>query len=139
MTRFKPESKALVKFLVVLLVFAIPISGYNLGCEAVQCVDTADLLAATGDISDDNAITDYRSFNYSVLEFYYSGVQVVLVEDGNYADHIDTTKGNWLYLEEKLSDEQRSQFESKGYKVETVRTDTYLAHYKVNVYQIVPM
>ncbi len=71
MTRFKPESKALVKFLVVLLVFAIPISGYNIGCEAVQCVDTADLLDVTGDISNDNAITDYRACSDSVLEFYY--------------------------------------------------------------------
>ena len=139
MTRFKPESKALIKFLAVLLVFAVPISGYNLGCEAVQCVDTADLLDATGDISGDNAITDYRAFSYSVLEFYYPGVQVTLVEDGRYVDHIDPSKGNWLFLEGKLSDEQRSEFESKGYSVETVRTDTHLAHYKVNVYQLVPM
>ena len=139
MTRFKPESKPLMKFLVVLLVFAIPISGYNLGCEAIQCADTADLVDATGDIGDDNAITDYKSLYYSVLDFYYPGVQVTYVDDGQYADYIDVTKGNWLFLEERLSEEQRLQFESKGYTVDTVSTDTHLAHYKVNVYQIVPM
>ena len=63
----------------------------------------------------------------------------VYVEDGNYADHINTSKDNWLFLEDKITDEQRSQFEAKGYRVDTVRTDTYLAHYEMNVYQIVPM
>ena len=137
MTRFRPDSKALIKFLVLLLVFAIPISGYNLGCEAVQCIDTADLLKATGDLGEgDNIITDYSPFSESVLEYYYPGAQVSLAEDGDFVDRMDPSKNNWLFIEGRLSDEQYQRFIEKGYGIETVKMDTHLAHYKVNVYRI---
>ena len=137
--RFRPDVKLLKKFLIVLLVFAIPISGYNLGMEAIQCVQTEQLLDATGDLGDAYAITDMTQMRNAVLEHYYPGIEIMYVDDGTYADHISTAKENWLFIEGGLSDEEKSQFEPKGYRVDTVKSDTYLAHYKLYVYHLVPL
>ena len=137
-TRYVPDYKAMKKTLIIVLVFAIPMSSFYLAYDVYQCVETSETLSATGDVGDgDYLITDDVKLDITVLECYYPGVKTVLVKDGDFSSHTKSGMDNWLFINDRLSDSQRSEFESMGYSVEPVILDSHLAQYSVNVYHLV--
>ncbi len=71
-----------------------------------------------------------------VLEYYYPETEDVLFTDASDFPDISESKQSWLFLEESLNEDLKTEIESQGYTATTIVEDTYLSEYKTWAYRL---
>ena len=84
----------------------------------------------------DTIYTDNASLTWMVLEYYYPDTNDVLFKDETDFPDIPGTRQSWLFLEESLSEDLKTEIESQGYTATTIVEDTYLSEYKTWAYRL---
>ena len=136
-SRFKKKEYLYAAVIAIILIFAMPITVEQLKENAEQNKETGTFLDLTSDISEGDTIyTDNASLTWMVLEYYYPDTDDVLFKDETDFPDIPGTKQSWLFLEESLSEDLKTEIESQGYTATTIVEDTYLSEYKTWAYRL---